>query len=104
MFGEHHTPTFLCFLSSLQLESDNLCNFALFPKVYCLYNAFSKPWIQLQNLRNLQCEPYICREGFYSRGLYDRDHQCGHGLGQLKGAHSAVLQGAMENLTCQLLF
>lgn len=44
VLGEHHTPKFLCLLSSLHLESDNLCNYAFFPTVYCLYTVLSKPW------------------------------------------------------------
>lgn len=43
-FGEHHTPKFLCLLSSLHLESDNVCNDAFFLTVYCLYTVFYKPW------------------------------------------------------------
>ena len=33
-----------CLLSSLQLESGNLCNYAFFPTVYCLYTVLPKPW------------------------------------------------------------
>ena len=33
-----------CLLSSLQLESDNLCNYPFFPTVYCLYTVLPKPW------------------------------------------------------------
>lgn len=44
VLGEHQTSKFLWLLSSLHLESDNLCNYAFFPTVYCLYTVFSKPW------------------------------------------------------------
>lgn len=44
VLGEHPTPKFLCLLSSFHPESDNLCNYAFFPTVYCLYTVFSKPW------------------------------------------------------------